>query len=117
MMMSNVTVDDNFDKFCEGFDPRSFAEQITCPILIFAGEDDELSPVQHSYDVYDCIKSSKKLVVYEGAKHSMGGASSVAQGPHFGNMMADWLIDRTAGKPTDADAKLLVDMYGKIHAR
>jgi dipeptidyl aminopeptidase/acylaminoacyl peptidase len=117
MMMSNVTDDDEFDTFCEGFDPRPFAEKITCPILILAGEDDELSPVEYSYDVYDCIKSPKNLVVYEGAKHSMGGASSVAQGPHFGNMMADWLKDRTVGKPTGADEKQLVDMYGKIHAR
>jgi pimeloyl-ACP methyl ester carboxylesterase len=93
MMMSNVTGDDEFDIFCEGFDPRPFGKKITCPILILAGEDDELSPVQHTDDVYDCIKSPKKLVVYEGAKHSMGGASSVAQGPHFGNMMADWLVD------------------------
>ena len=115
--MSNVTDDDEFDTFCEGFDPRPFAEKITCPILILAGEDDELSPVEYSYDVYDCIKSPKNLVVYEGAKHSMGGASSVAQGPHFGNMMADWLKDRTVGKPTGADEKQLVDMYGKIHAR
>ena len=76
-----------------------------------------MSPIQHTDDVYDCIKSPKKLVVYEGAKHSMGGASSVAQGPHFGNMMADWLVKRVAGKPVEADTNLLVDMFGKVHAR
>lgn len=116
MMMSNVTDDDAFDEFCEGFDPRPYAEKITCPMLILAGEDDELSPIQHTYDLYDCITASKKLVVYEGAKHSMGGASSVAQGPHFGNMMADWLVDRIAGNPMGADEKQFVDMYGKVRA-
>ena len=117
MFMADVTNDEAFDQFAKGFDPRPVADKISCPILIVGGEDDELSPIEHTLDVYNCIKSPKKLVVYEGAKHSMGGATSVAQGPHFGLMMADWLLARAEGRPLGPDENILVDMYGNSQLR
>ena len=117
MFMADVTDDEAFDQFAKGFDPRPVAEKISCPILIVGGEDDELSPIEHTLDVYTRIKSPKKLVVYEGAKHSMGGATSVAQGPHFGHMMADWLLARAEGRPLGPDENILVDMYGNSELR
>ena len=117
MFMADVTDDEAFDQFAKGFDPRPVAEKISCPILIVGGEDDELSPIEHTLEVYNRIKSPKKLVVYEGAKHSMGGATSVAQGPHFGHMMADWLLARAEGRPLGPDENILVDMYGNSELR
>jgi fermentation-respiration switch protein FrsA (DUF1100 family) len=117
MLMSNVTDDDAFDKFAGGFDVRGAAAKITCPVLMIAGEDDELSPVEHTYDLYDRITAPKKLVVYEGAKHSLGGASSVAAGEHFGITTGEWIADRLNGVAPGPDENVLIDMYGKSHRR
>jgi fermentation-respiration switch protein FrsA (DUF1100 family) len=84
---------------------------------MIAGEDDELSPVEHTYDLYDRITAPKKLVVYEGAKHSLGGASSVAAGEHFGITTGEWIADRLNGVAPGPDENVLIDMYGKSHRR
>jgi fermentation-respiration switch protein FrsA (DUF1100 family) len=117
MFMANVTDDDEFDAFAEGFDVRDQAAQIKCPILIIAGEDDELSPIENTYDLYDRIQTPKKLVVYEGGKHNMGPATSVQLGENFGVMTAEWISDRLNSVPPEPDANLLIDMYGKANSR
>ena len=117
MFMANVTDDDEFDAFAEGFDVRDQAAQIKCPVLICAGEDDELSPIENTDDIYERINAPKKLVVYEGGKHSMGAASSVQLGENFGVLTAEWVSDRLNNVPSEPDANILVDMYGKTNTR
>ncbi len=113
MLMSNVTDDDAFDRFAETFDVREAAAKISCPVLMIAGEDDELSPIEHTIDLYDRITAPKKLIVYEGAKHSLGGAASVAAGEHFGITTGEWIVDRLNGVAPDPDERAIIDMYGK----
>ena len=112
MFMAGITDEDAFDSYLEDFDLRPVVGDITCPVLIVAGEDDELSPIECTYDLYERIKAPKKLVVYEGGKHSIGGASSATLGESPGNLINDWLADRLDGKPMDAAEHILVDMYG-----
>ena len=117
MFMAGITDEAEFDSYMTGFDLRDVVGGIKCPILIVAGEDDELSPIEYTYDLYERISAPKKLVVYEGAKHSIGGASSVSLGESPGHLINDWLADRLAGTPMDGDENILVDMYGKSHQR
>ena len=115
--MANITDDDEFDAYAKGFDVREAAAKIKCPILIIAGEDDELSPIECTYDLYERIQAPKKLIVYEGAKHNMGPASSVQLGENFGALMADWIADRINGVTVGPDENVLIDMYGKNNPR
>ena len=81
-------------------------------MLICAGEQDQLSPVECSYMVYDHIKAPKEILVYEGANHSVADASSVALGENPREYLADWLEARLAGKPLKS-VKGFVDSTGR----
>lgn len=74
-------------------------------------------PIENTYDLYERIKAPKKLVVYEGGKHSMGAASSVQLGENFGALTAEWVSDRLNGVAPEPDANLLIDMYGRSNPR
>jgi len=100
MYMAGYTDEAAFDAFAKGLDLRSIAGAITSPVLTIAGSDDELSPVEHSYDLMARISAPKKFVVYEGARHGLWQATSVAAGINPHTMAADWLADRLVeGKP------------------
>ena len=61
-------------------DLRRYFGEIKCPVLIMAVEQDQLSPIEFSYEVFDLIKSPKKICVHEGANYSVADAPSVANG-------------------------------------
>lgn len=73
MYMSGHTDEDEFDRFIERFSLAPIAGDIKCPVLIQAGEDDELSPLEFSDELAGMIRSPKKLVIYEGERHAIGG--------------------------------------------
>jgi hypothetical protein len=76
------------------------AGELKCPVLIQAGEDDELSPLEFSDTLAGKIRSPKKLVIYEGERHAIGGNNlSSALGENWFAMLADWCLDRIDGKP------------------
>jgi hypothetical protein len=68
-------------------------------VLIQGGEDDELSPIEFSEDFVKALKVPKKLVVYEGERHAIGGNSASYLGENWFTMLADWCLDRINGKP------------------
>ena len=96
MMMSGYSDEEAFDRFAAGFDLRPWAERLQAPVLIQAGEDDELSPLEHTEALFARIRAPKKLVVYEGHKHVLRGAGAVALGENPDTMYADWLVERFA---------------------
>jgi len=93
IFMAGIDDEDAFDSCLQDFDPRGVVGDITRPVPIVAGEDDELSPIECTHDLYDRITAPKKLVVYEGASHGIGGASSVTLGESPGNLIDDWHAD------------------------
>lgn len=99
MMMSGHEDEDAFDAFVRGFDPLPWASRVRSPVLIQAGEDDELSPLVHTERVFDAITAPRQLVVYEGHKHVLRGGGSVAAGENPDTQWADWLLDRLHGRP------------------
>ena len=76
-----------------------------------AGEQDQLSPVEYSYDVFDLITAPKEIVVYEGANHSVADASSVTLGDNPKDYLVDWLEERMNGNPFQS-VKGFVDSSG-----
>ncbi len=100
MYMSGHTDEGEFDKFMEKFSLIPIVGELKCPILIQAGEDDELSPLEFSDVLAGKVLSPKKLVIYEGERHAIGGNNlSSALGENWFAMLADWCLDRIEGKP------------------
>ncbi len=99
MYMSGYDDEDEFNQFIEKFDLSPITESIKCPVLIQAGEDDELSPIEFSEELVGKIRSPKKLVIYEGERHAIGGNNmSSSLGENWFTMLADWCLDRIDGK-------------------
>jgi fermentation-respiration switch protein FrsA (DUF1100 family) len=100
MYMSGYDDEAEFDRFMEKFSLIPIADDIKCPVLIQAGEDDELSPLEFSDELAGKIRAPKKLVIYEGERHAIGGNNlSSALGENWFTMLADWCLDRIDGKP------------------
>lgn len=92
MYMSGYSNEASFDEFAKTLSLKGLGSKIKCPVLIEAGEFDELSPLQYTLDLFNEIKSPKKLYIFKGDRHSIAD-------PRRNNMIADWLQDRLAGKP------------------
>ena len=77
-------------------------------------EDDQLSPIECTYELFDLITAPKRLVVYQGANHSVADATSASLGESRHTLMADWLLDRLNGKPMTSE-RVFVDSAGNAH--
>jgi len=100
MYMAGYDDEEKFDAFRRRFTLEDDLAGIRCPVLIQAGEDDELSPVEFSEALLAKITSPTKFVVYEGERHAIGGNNpSSYLGENWFTMLADWCLDRTDGRP------------------
>ena len=115
MFMAGYEDEDAFDVFCQEFDLRKVAKDITAPYMIVAGECDQLSPIHHTYELFDMITAPKRLVIYQGANHSVAAAPSAELGENRESLVYDWLRERVDGKPVTSE-KVLVDSSGKMNA-
>ena len=114
MYMAGYEDEDEFDRFAETLTPRGIGEQIKCPYLVIAGEDDELSPIEYTYELLETIKSPKQLLLYQAERHGLHSTSSSALGPNWGVYIAEWIKDRLDSKPMESK-NTLVDMMGQTH--
>lgn len=92
MWMAGYEDDDAFDEFAKKLTLEGLGPRITCPTLIVAGEDDDLSPIEHTYRLYDEIAGPKTLIVYKGEVHGVSDNLDVRA------FIADWMKDRFDGK-------------------
>jgi len=111
MYMSGYENEDEFDKFAQGF--VLDGGDVKCPWLCLAGEDDELSPIEYTDRLFEQIKTPKRLYVYQGEKHAFGGPAA-GLGPNWMTTIAEWLRDRSDGKPMSSD-RIYVDVAGRQH--
>jgi dienelactone hydrolase len=109
MYMASIEDEEEFDRFTAGM--TLDGSEVKFPYLVIAGEDDELSPIEHTYRLFDQIKTLKQLVVYQGERHAIGGLAG-GLGPNWMTLLADWLRDRADGKPM-ASERVYVDMSGQ----
>jgi fermentation-respiration switch protein FrsA (DUF1100 family) len=115
MYMAGIDDEKKFDAFMEKFTLLPQAGEIECPVLIQAGEDDELSPIEFSHALVDKIAAPKKFVIYEGERHSMGGGTAAALGENWFTMLADWCLDRVNGKKAPNE-RVLINSFGQATA-
>lgn len=114
MYMAGYDDEAAFDKFAEKFTLHPYVPQIECPVMIQAGEDDELSPVEFTDELMAKIKPPKTFVVWQGERHSIGGNNpSSYLGEHWFTMLADWCLDRINGKPAPNE-RVFIDALGRV---
>ena len=105
--MAGIEDEEEFDRFAEKLDLRQLVSGMTVPWLVIAGEADELSPIEHTYRLAQLSPGPTPLLIYEGERHSLQaldtafGGSAASQGPNWYTTAADWLLDRSAGKPVE----------------
>jgi dipeptidyl aminopeptidase/acylaminoacyl peptidase len=115
MYMAGYEDEDEFDRFMTTLSLRGTGEQVKCPYLVVAGEDDELSPIEYTYELLEAIKTPKELLLYQGETHGLNTTTSSALGPHWHTYMAEWIKDRLDGRPMESK-NILVDLAGQTHA-
>jgi dipeptidyl aminopeptidase/acylaminoacyl peptidase len=93
MWMAGYHDEDAFDEFAKKLTLEGLGAKIACPYLSVAGEDDDLSPIEHTYKLHEEIKSPNTLIVYRGELHGVTDNMDVRA------FIADWMKDRFAGKP------------------
>jgi len=111
MYMAGIEDEEEFDGFAAGM--TLDGREVKCPYLVIAGEDDELSPIEHTYQLFDQVQTPKKLVLYQGERHAIGGPAG-GFGPNWLTLVAEWLRDRADGKPMSSE-KVYVDVTGRQH--
>jgi dienelactone hydrolase len=114
MYMAGYQDEPDFDKFAQTLSLRGAGQKIRCPYLAVAGEDDHLSPIEYTYDLLETISAPKQMLLYEGADHGVGNASSAALGPSSLTFIAEWLKDRLDNAPMPTK-HMKVDAIGQVH--
>ncbi len=116
MFMAGYDDEAAFDRFCRKIDLRPVAPKIQCPYMAIAGENDQLSPIEHTERLFERITAPKRLVIYEGANHGVGDAPSVEAGEDKNTMLADWLLDRIEGRKATSE-RVWIDSSGRATAQ
>ena len=114
MFMAGIQTEPEMDKFLQSWSVLPLGPLIKCPYLTVAGEDDQLSRIEYTYQMLDAISAPKQMLLYEGGKHGVGGVPSAENGPNPATYVADWLKDRLDGKPMQTK-HMKVDAAGNVH--
>ena len=114
MWMSGYTKEADFDRFVKTLTWEGHAERIKVPYLCVAGEAEELSPLEHTDRMFSVMSAPRRLMVYQESKHSVGFVPSANLGPNPYMSMAEWMLERMAGKPFAAE-RWYIDNAGQVH--
>lgn len=97
MWMAGISDEAEFDRLAAKLDLMPLMADMTVPWLSVAGEADELSPIQCTYELAAACGAPAPLLVYEGERHAFSGAPSTVLGPDWYTSACDWLLDRANG--------------------
>ncbi|MDR2556544.1 MAG: acetylxylan esterase, partial [Bacteroidales bacterium] len=64
--------DEDFYKTLSYFDIKNFASQITCPVLMCVGLQDDVCPPHTNFAGYNLISAEKQYIIYPDQSHSTG---------------------------------------------
>jgi dienelactone hydrolase len=103
MWMANLPDEDEFDAFAKKLDLMPLMEDMQVPWLSVAGDADELSPIECTYELAAACGAPAPLLVYQSERHAFSGAPSTVLGPNWMTEMCDWLLDRANGLPAEED--------------
>jgi pimeloyl-ACP methyl ester carboxylesterase len=94
------------EKYASKLTLEGLGRRIKCPFHIIAGEDENLSPVEYTYEFYSELAGPKRLVVFEGQGHSV-------LHPQVENIMNDFVADVFQGKTIQTES-ILIETSGKM---
>jgi dipeptidyl aminopeptidase/acylaminoacyl peptidase len=114
MYMAGLQTEEEMDRQWQTFSVLNLGDKIKCPYLTVAGEDDQLSRIEYTYQMLDGISAPKQMLLYEGANHGVAGSPATTSGPNPRTFVADWLKDRLDGKPMETK-HMKVDAAGTVH--
>lgn len=114
MFMTGIDDETALEAFMPRMDVRPLSAAIAMPYFVMAGEDDSLSDISCTIGHLNAVAGPKTLVMYAGEEHGMGGSRSSQLGIPFFTVIADWLVDRAAGKPLSSTYNV-VDRTGQMH--
>jgi dienelactone hydrolase len=101
MWMADIADEAEFDAFAAKLDLTPLVQQMQVPWLSVAGDNDELSPIEHTYELAAVCGAPAPLLVYENERHALSGAPSTVLGPNWLTYSADWLLERVKGEPVE----------------
>lgn len=101
MWMAGIEEENAFDRMAAKLDLAPLVREMTVPWLSVAGEADELSPIECTYELAAVCGAPAPLLVYESERHAFSGAPSTVLGPNWYTQACDWLVDRAAGLPVE----------------
>ena len=108
MWMTGIYDENEFyEKYASKLTLRGVGERIRCPFLILAGEDDELSPIEYTYEFYSTLAGPKKLMVFEDEGHGIN------KHPNNANVIADFVQDAIERKSISSE-RLFIESSGTI---
>ncbi|MDX3849208.1 alpha/beta hydrolase family protein [Streptomyces sp. AK02-01A] len=118
MWMAGLEDDEaTFDRMAEDIDLGPLITGMRAPWLIVAGDEDELSPVEYSFDLAARCPAPAPMLVYQRGRHALSPpTSSVALGPNWLTYAADWLLDRVNGLPAEEYIDLVLPS-GRLERR
>jgi dienelactone hydrolase len=108
--------DDAFASFAGELRLDDAAPMIRCPVLVVAGEDDDLSPIEHTWRLLDAVTAPRRLLLYQGERHGVASGPAAMLGPGRDEFVAEWFADRFAGREPE-EGLSFVDMAGRVHER
>src|SRR5262245_59894492 len=114
MFMSGITDEREFDEFRKTLDWHGYAEKIKVPYLVVGGEADELCPLHNTEAFVKALGGPKQLIIYQDARHSIGGVPSANNGPETRTYQAEWMMARLARKPLKNE-RWFVEASGRIN--
>ena len=113
MYMADIADEAAFDEFRGTLTWEGHAEKIRAPYLCLAGEADELSPMSGTEALIAALNGPKRLVVYQDARHSVGGVAATNHGPYPPTLMADWMAACLDGASFPSE-RWYVDAAGRV---
>lgn len=114
MFMAGIDDEDAFDAFAATLTLDGVGSAIRCPYLVVAGEEDDLSHIEATWELLDTISAPRRLVLYQGERHGIAGGPAASLGPNRDELVVEWFADRFAGAPL-SDELLFVDTAGRVH--
>ncbi len=108
MWMAGFHDEDKFDAFAKTLTLDGLAGKITCPYLSVAGEDDDLSPIEHTYQLHEamtCPQHAGRLQGRAARRHRQHGRARLHRRLDEGPVRRQAAADRAASSRTAGPGK------------
>lgn len=103
MYLTGSQSEAGLDHVMQDMDLRGAFGNVTCPVLLLAGEYDLRSPLEEIYEMFDLLRSPAELWVFTDQHHQVSVATPNQENPAYQRdsheLSIDWLVDRLNGRP------------------